>query len=460
MGIFGLVDESSNLSSIFLIHERDTEVVGKGANAVASYLYHILETNATYKDAQEICFQADNCVGQNKNNFIMGFLSWYSTISNIDSISINFMVASHGKFSPDRSFGVISNKFNHSNVDCLEDFVDIVNQCSNLVAIPTSYPEKGIDNVPLIDFKSFLKDFYKLKPIKDITKYHSFQFKKGSPGTVFIKMWSDSEEFEVNLLKPKSKIPKSIPNEYHLQRGELDNKRKLYLYEELRPFIHDDYKKDLFITNPHKKDTSVDISLPNSELSLSQTESLVHSSEINFMDSQVPSLVPSEESFSMDINKVPSLVPLEETFSMDLNQVPSLVPLEETFSMDLNQVPSLVPLEETFSMDVNQVPSLVPSEESILMDVNEVPRTLVPSEESFISLGIQPIDLSSSSSNKYEKIKRLHNKSSKQRCMTCDGCQKWISFKSKKVKKCRSCVSCVKYKRLCIQFLCKNVCNK
>ena len=422
MGIFGLVDEGTNQSSIFLIHEQDTEIVGKGANAVISYLYHILITNETYKDAQVISLQADNCVGQNKNNFVMGFLSWYSSICNAESISINFMVACHGKFSPDRSFGVISNKFNKSNVDCLEDFVEIVDECTNLNAIPTSYPEKDINNVNLIDFKSFLKDNFIVKPIKNITQYHSFEFKKQYPGSVFLKMWSDSDQIEHKFLKDKTSVSLTeIPSNYHFKREPMDFKRKLYLYDELRPFIHDEHKKDLFITHPDKILPSSSPSMDNLVQSPSQGSPMDHSmiqspSQGSPMDhSMIQSL--SQES-PMDLSKSDSSLLQNESSS---NTETSLISLQSS-TLDSSTDNSM------FNFDGDSNISTLSSEIS-----------------------------SSQVSKKKEASKLRHNKSSKLRCLKCSGCLKWISFKNNKIKKCRNCIHCNKYKRLCIQFYCNNL---
>ncbi len=56
----------------YLIDEND--FTGKGANSVVSMVHHYLE----YKLApcQHLLIHADNAVGQNKNNAVLGYFAW------------------------------------------------------------------------------------------------------------------------------------------------------------------------------------------------------------------------------------------------------------------------------------------------------------------------------------------------------------------------------------------------
>jgi hypothetical protein len=55
-------------------------------------------------DEKELLLQADNCVGQNKNNAAIQYLLWHSMTGRNERVSLSFMIAGHTKFAPDRFF--------------------------------------------------------------------------------------------------------------------------------------------------------------------------------------------------------------------------------------------------------------------------------------------------------------------------------------------------------------------
>ena len=54
----------------YLIDEAST--VGKGANSTISYVHHYLETHGLGET--DAYLHADNCSGQNKNNYFLWYL--------------------------------------------------------------------------------------------------------------------------------------------------------------------------------------------------------------------------------------------------------------------------------------------------------------------------------------------------------------------------------------------------
>ena len=106
----------------YLIDEDDDP--GKGANSTISMLHHFLETHGVGEKA--LSLHADNCVGQNKNNFIMQYLMWRVMTDRSDSVEISFMLVGHTKFAPDRFFGLIKKKFKLTFVSTLDEVQDVV----------------------------------------------------------------------------------------------------------------------------------------------------------------------------------------------------------------------------------------------------------------------------------------------------------------------------------------------
>ena len=114
-GIFGISCEPLSLQVNYLIDEDDDP--GKGSNATLSMVHHFLETHAVGK--QKILLQADNCVGQNKNNILMQYLMWRIMTGRSNCIEISFMIVGHTKFAPDRFFGQIKKRYKHTFVSTL-----------------------------------------------------------------------------------------------------------------------------------------------------------------------------------------------------------------------------------------------------------------------------------------------------------------------------------------------------
>lgn len=102
----------------FLIDEAtDTR---KGANSTISYLHDYLENHGLGEtDAH---FHADNCSGQNKNNYFLWYLSWriltllHQSITFFIAGLYSFLIADHTKFGPDRCFGLIKKSYKVSYV--------------------------------------------------------------------------------------------------------------------------------------------------------------------------------------------------------------------------------------------------------------------------------------------------------------------------------------------------------
>ena len=80
---------------------------------------------------EEITIHADNCSGQNKNNAMIQYLAWRVLTGRHKRITYSFMVAGHTKFSPDGFFGLFKLKLKNSEVDDLEDLVDVVESSTN-----------------------------------------------------------------------------------------------------------------------------------------------------------------------------------------------------------------------------------------------------------------------------------------------------------------------------------------
>lgn len=183
-------------------------------------------------DAQ---INADNCGGQNKNNFVIWYYCWRILCGMHDSILYSFLIAGHTKFSPDWCFGLIKQSFRRRYVSSLFDLMEAVDQ-STVTGVNISKLcglHDGTVLVPVYDWVKFLEPFF--KKIPGISKFHHFRFTKEHPGVLFCRLLSGSEEIEFHILKdpavrPQNHLPLPV-----VPLG-LDEDRKRYLYREIREF--------------------------------------------------------------------------------------------------------------------------------------------------------------------------------------------------------------------------------
>lgn len=80
-GLFGITCEATSKQVNYLLDEAD--VIGKGANATISMhmVHHYLQHHGL--KVKVLHLHADNCVGQNKNNFVIQYLVW-RTLANLN----------------------------------------------------------------------------------------------------------------------------------------------------------------------------------------------------------------------------------------------------------------------------------------------------------------------------------------------------------------------------------------
>ena len=247
--IFGINNEGLNRQTNYLIDEAVD--CGKGSNSIISYLHHFF-TNFGLGE-RNLVLQADNCAGQNKNNFLMQYLSWRISQGFHENIELNFMLAGHTKFSPDRCFGCLKKLYAKTFVSSLFEVADAVMLSSDVGT--NVYELAGLPDgtvlVPVYNWQIFFEKHF--KSIPQILKYHHFRFTEERPGVVFVKEFADSAEIEISLLKGSKLELSGLPS--LITPNGLSEERKYYLYNEIRPFCRPG-TEDLvapFHKNPKKK---------------------------------------------------------------------------------------------------------------------------------------------------------------------------------------------------------------
>jgi hypothetical protein len=241
--VFGVCAEPLPRQVFFLIDE--SEIIGKGSEVVISLLDSFFKFHGLGEE--EANLHADNCTGQNKNNYVMWYLMWRVMKGLHKKITLSFMLPGHTKFAPDRYFGIFKIKYRRSTIDCLADVVECVeNSTRNKILVAQPYGEHlGLlsRNIVYRDWLNYLKKHF--NTIDDILSYNYFEFDNKMKGYVKIRRKPEDEPKKMYLLKKSHKMFKEESCPKELFPEGLSNDRQIYLYKEIRGFIRDPQKRDV-----------------------------------------------------------------------------------------------------------------------------------------------------------------------------------------------------------------------
>ena len=132
MQLFGICNDNTKIQHNYLVDESET--IGKdgtkchGPNAVISMLDHFFSTHGL-KESHCHC-HADNCVGQNKNRYVMGYLAWRVITGKHQEITLSFMEVGHTRCLVDGHFGLIKKMYRRLDCDTMQHLEEAVRRSS------------------------------------------------------------------------------------------------------------------------------------------------------------------------------------------------------------------------------------------------------------------------------------------------------------------------------------------
>lgn len=221
--------------------------MGKGANAIISMLHHFFEVHGFGE--RRVHLHADNCVGQNKNRFLMYYLMWRVMAGLHDEATISFLPVGHTKFAPDWCFGLMKQCFRRTKIGDLDDIANCVS-LSSAVNVPQLVGSlDGTVFVPTYNWSEFFDDTMMKTALKGISRLHQFRFSVAKRGVVFVKESSTATEREIRLVRDDSWKPSPHELPVVVIPNGLSAERKQYLYDKIREFCPDD-KKDTVCPKP------------------------------------------------------------------------------------------------------------------------------------------------------------------------------------------------------------------
>ena len=68
---------------------------------------------------------ADNCVGQNKNRFVLGYFAWRIITGKHEQLCISFMEVGHTRCLVDGHFGLIKKIYHAMDCDTVQHLADV-----------------------------------------------------------------------------------------------------------------------------------------------------------------------------------------------------------------------------------------------------------------------------------------------------------------------------------------------
>ncbi|XP_052776068.1 uncharacterized protein LOC128213965 [Mya arenaria] len=150
------------------------------------------------------------------------------------------MLAGHIKFSCGWHFGVWKNRWRHMDAETIEE-----------VASTVAMSSRNGHNIPqIVDGNSKQMSFYVwstffkgiFKPMKNISKYHSFEVSSNGPGVVRVRKFVDAPEEKINILKTCQVDIGVLPVQI-FDEG-ISAEKQWYLHDVIRDFCRSDNAKN------------------------------------------------------------------------------------------------------------------------------------------------------------------------------------------------------------------------
>ena len=152
------------------------------------------------------------------------------------------MIPGHTKFKCDGNFGMIKKLYRKTRVDCLGHVVSVVKK-SSPAGLNKAQCYEGGKGFQYLDIKAILGIYF--KKLNGLQKYQHFLFEASNFGTVKVQEVANGSFVEFDLLKiRRTDIFEEIRalSILVLTPPPLDYKRQEYLYQNIRPFVKDEYK--------------------------------------------------------------------------------------------------------------------------------------------------------------------------------------------------------------------------
>ena len=236
--LFGICNDGTKLQTNYTYDESQSIGINgtkvHGPNAVISMLDHFFDVHSL--NEATIHLHADNCVGQNKNRFVLGYLAWRVIKGlNVD-ITLSFMRVGHTRCFVDGNFGLIKQCYRSGDIDTVDQLSAIIHRSSRTNA-------SQLYRWDWREWDQMINAYF--MPVKGVRLYQHFHFTAENCGFTMAKVSCDSvEETAISLVKRGVTIEqvKLVPLPTIIPPAGLSQERKKYLYKQIRPHVWPEFQ--------------------------------------------------------------------------------------------------------------------------------------------------------------------------------------------------------------------------
>ncbi|ETP40722.1 hypothetical protein F442_11999 [Phytophthora nicotianae P10297] len=250
---FGIFCENDGIQTNYLYDETAS---GKGSDQIISMLEHFLLTKVLSEGKNRLTVYADNCSGQNKNNYVIKFLLAQVDMGLLKHVDYKFFVKGHTKNSCDRGFGHFRKHVAKEDCYTVAHVVDAVKEAAaNSVTVHISRGSSQFKT-----YKGVLTDLY--KRLERIQQYQIFSMDEVSIGVVSCRKEPSDEPVEMNLrrkidgiLTTKEKVVKMMSDHVEVLAPPPPNVEKSQtMYHNIRPYVPEEFRDDPLYAKPSAQD--------------------------------------------------------------------------------------------------------------------------------------------------------------------------------------------------------------
>ncbi|KAE9194952.1 hypothetical protein PF004_g20572 [Phytophthora fragariae] len=190
MNVFGIFYENEGAQTNYVYDEF---VSGRGSDQINSRLQHFIRTVLLPAGKKHLIGYADNCSGQNKNNYVIKFFLAQVQMGVFERINYKFFVKGHTKNSCDRGFDHIRRHVGRYDCWKMDHIVSAVNEA----ATSSSAVHISRGNEFFKSYKPLVTELY--KKLVGVQQYQIFSMEATKPGVVQCKKGPDDEPVEQDL---------------------------------------------------------------------------------------------------------------------------------------------------------------------------------------------------------------------------------------------------------------------
>lgn len=247
IGLFGIAIEPMHKFVLYVVPESCA--TGKGANVVISFLHHFFE-NFALGETKVVC-HADNCAGQNKNNYLIQYGLWRVMTGRHKSFQLSFLPVGHTKFAPDQYFGLFKKKFRKSQVSTVKDVCEAaVTACrktNSIMSVMVGNEVGNTVNVKTYDWVNFFKT-KKPATVPNLLSYSHFKTELSLAGQIACEKSATGESCVHHVIFKDTFSIDEMPEV--IQPQGLSYDRQKYLYEKIRQFVPPE-SQDILCPKPY-----------------------------------------------------------------------------------------------------------------------------------------------------------------------------------------------------------------